>query len=1220
LDYIFKLRLLKLIIFLFVFMSVFSLFQNNAFAEGTIIVSVSPGHADIYFQGSYVGTGYAVIGGLPSGSYYVSASASGYESGGAGVTVADGLDSPVHITLYEIIAVPTEPPPPPPTSPPVKPTQSVYTQPTVSNSYGYLYISSSPSGASVSVDGVYYGSAPLSISTLRVGNHNVDIYLDGYEPSYRSVYISPGQEASIYAELKKKQEDKFGSLEIKSVPEGATLFLDDKKVGKTPYTKDKITFGKHKVKLIKEGYKTLVEHVTIDKEKKFSQEYKLEKPVGTIDIKGGPDGAKIYLNEKEKGTVPKVIKDISPGKYLLEIKLDGYETYSKEIVVKADEVVTVKDFKLNKIPLKTPTSKPLEPTAAPTEEVEVSPTEGVEVSPTEVIEETPLPGEESEGEQFPILLILIGAIVFFIGSIIVVVIMARKKKKKAVEPEKIVFKKYKFKDIRPKSVGLIPGISDDTIEEPLIEKPVEEVAGPVSVRPVLQTEKEEQAPEESSEPSRPLYTGKQKGKRRRSFEDHIRDRAKDKTLSGKAESDYLTHVDSDLLSQELFKDYPAGKDFSGETDRKEGSFYEKPDKEIPVSKPFLEQKEQYFSREPQRPPKTFEKTVRDMKRPEPSKFLPLPERPRLDIKKPVGQSVKDLKRPAPSKFLPLPEPKDLRKSFSVPDSSDHKSSPSLIEGKKISLPAKPEKDKNDIMEKKQFQPVEREEVHSFRIDTKKSTVELENPLFERPSLNIKKPTSELEKPLSPRPSLNIKKPTSELEKPLPSRPVLDINRTTSQELARAGDVPSLHNERVKKIEPKIIEKRKELLKSFLNPGMDTEDIGLRRYSKETKDIDEKAIFGDGPYQPKKRTFKPVSADKIVKASVELDGGDYSDADEIREGEEKLMEFDERISRSKEFKAEPPEMSEDDIDTILKQVYLSPRRKEAVKVDMNLGEYELIEELSRGDLARVYKARLSHSHDVVAVKVPYEDLQNEYFVNSFSREVNKARDLDHPNIVKIYDVKTDNGFAYMVMEYLDSMTLREILKFSEKSNMGVVWTINLMLKICEGLNYLHSKGIAHKDITPENIMVSPVGDVKIMDYILMNSLEQVGPVAEDFFIGNPYYMSPEILSGTAIDERVDIYSLGVLFYELVTGFVPFSGDDPMVIMKKHREENPMPPRKIIHAIPEEIEKIILKMLAKSPRERFSSVRVVSALLSGYLTMRAADRSYLKPKPINYEKDR
>ena len=1103
------------------------------------------------------------------------------------------------------------------------------------------------------MDGVYYGPSPQYISRLAVGNHSVDIYLEGYEPSYRSVYISPSSEAGISAELKKKKEDKFGSLEIKSVPEGATVFLNDKKVGQTPYTKDKITFGKHKIKLMKEGYKTLVEQVTIDKEKKFSQEYNLEKPVGSIDVKEGPKGAKIFLNEKEKGKVPCLLKDIPPGKYLLEIKLDGYETYSKEISVKADEVLAVKDVKLTEI-LKTPTIKPVEkPTEvveiSPTEAVEISPTEAVEISPTEAAEETPLPGEESEGEQFPILLMLIGAIVFFIGSIIVVFIMARRKKKKAVEPEKIVFKKYKFKDIRPKSVGLIPGISEDTMEEPLIEKPVEAVAGPVPVKPSLQSEKEKsQSRQEKGEPSSPLYSGKQKGKRRRSFEEHIRDRAKAKTFSGKAESEYLTQVDSDLLSQELFKDYPAGKDFSEEPVREASVKDNKPVTSPTVPKSFYEEKEPDFVGEPQKQERSPEKTVRDMKRPEPSKFLPLPERPKLDIKRPLGgQSVKDLKRPAPSKFLPLPEPKDLRKSFSISDELEKEKSPSLLDGKKISLPIGTDKNKDNIEDNRAFLSGENEESISvneentaFNIDTKRATIELDSPLFDRPSLNvkkpatselgssvssgsslnIKKPTSELESSLLTRPSLDIKKPTSELEKPLPSRPALDINRATSQELARVGDVSSGHPERVKKLEPKILEKRKELLKGFLNPGMDTEDIGLRRYSKETKDIDESAIFGNEAYHPQKRTFKPVSADKIVKASAELDSEGHSDADEIREGEEKLMEFDERISRSREFKAEPHHVSEEDIDTILKQVYLSPKRKETVKVEMHLGEYELIEEISSGELAKIYKARLSHSHDVVAIKVPYEDLQSEAFVNRFCQEVNKARDLDHPNLVKIYDVKTDNGFAYMIMEYLDSMTLRDILKFSEKSNMGVVWTINLMLKICEGLNYLHSKGIVHKDITPENIMVSPVGDIKIMDYVLMNSLVGIGAAGGEFFIGNPYYMSPEALNEGNVDERVDIYSLGVLFYELVTGFVPFSGDDPGLIMKKHREETPMPPRKIIHAIPEEIEKIILKMLAKSPRERFSSVRVVSALLSGYLTMRAADRSYLKPKPINYEKER
>jgi serine/threonine-protein kinase len=183
-------------------------------------------------------------------------------------------------------------------------------------------------------------------------------------------------------------------------------------------------------------------------------------------------------------------------------------------------------------------------------------------------------------------------------------------------------------------------------------------------------------------------------------------------------------------------------------------------------------------------------------------------------------------------------------------------------------------------------------------------------------------------------------------------------------------------------------------------------------------------------------------------------------------------------------------------------------------------------------------------------------------------------------------------------------------------MDVVWAINLIIKVCEGLNYLHSRRIIHSDIKPENLMVSPEGNVKIMEYVTVKSVEQIGPTKGGFFAGSPHYMSCELLSKDGGDERSDIYSLGIVFYELITGNVPFSGSNPLIIMKKHKEEEPVPPRKIVPSIPEEIEKIVLKMLAKAPRDRFSSVRVVSALLSGYLTMRATDKSYLKPKPINY----
>jgi len=1257
----------RYVIYIFIILAGLFLVQESSFA-GSAVVEVSPPHADIYFQGAYVGTGSAVIGGLPSGTYYFSASAPGYSEGGTSVTVSETLDGYGFISLYELAPLPTEPPPPPPTSvpptkPPSLPTQKPVYNPTPHKDTGSLYITSSPSGASVNIDGSYRGNTPLYISPVSTGYHSVGISYEGYENYYTDVYVSPGAEAGVSGVLTKIKDQKFGALEIKSTPEGATVYIDDKKAGKTPYKKEKISFGEHKVKLLKEGYKAVIEIVTIDTEKLRSISIKMEKPVGIIEIKGGPEGARVFLDSKEKGTLPLLLKDIPAGKHLLEIKEDGYETFSKEISVKENETFLLKDFKLNKIPDSKPTAKPATP--VPTQAAEVKPTEKVETVPTEVIEKTPVPEEETDEKPKLLLLVLLVAIIIFLGTVTGIIIQSRKKKK-TVKPEKIVFKKYKFKDIRPKSVGLSPGISEESLEGPLPKRVSEELSRirkletPVKSEDIQKDNKIGEETFQITDPAQP------EGKRRRSFEDHIKDIARVKSFSDKVskeDSGYLTNLDIDLSPPDLLSPVSQEREITSEVE--EAPSFQEIDS-YPAENDVKNEYEKDIDNKISQEPVTDKKQIaRDMKKPELSKFLPLPERPRLDIKRPaLAQNVRDMKRPAPSKFLPLPEPKEVKKmqreitsdisyeteentrSF-IPKSLDKEGmlfskSSAMIRGKK---PMEEDKEFLDITKP----TADMDNIPPHPVFDKKPTADLDN-VPPRPALDIKKPTSDLDN-LSPRPALDIKKPVLEPEKSfpsrpaldirkpslnevvslsqitrddskkpgreaksfsLPSRPSLDINRPTTQDLVKHHSDLSGSSEDIKKIEPEILEKRKQLLKSFLNPGIDTDEIGMRNYSRETIDIDEKAIVED-IYHPEKRTFRPVSASKIIRGSEELTirTDEFADSNN-----EKLMEFDDKSP--KEFKASVSD-SPEDIDNLLKQIYLSPKRKEPLKVDFRLGEYELIEEITPGTMSKVYKARFANKPDPVAVKVPYKNIQDDYFTSHFFDNIDKARELEHPNIVKIHNAGKDENTVYMVMEYVDSMTLREIIKLSEKSNTGVIWSINLMLKICEGLNYLHSRSIVHKDIKPESIMVSPVGDIKIADHIILNSISRTGPTEDGLFIGNPYYTPPEILSESSIDERVDIYSLGVLFYELVTGFVPFSGDDPSIIMKKHMEETPIAPRKIVHAIPEEIEKIILKMIAKSPRERFSSVRVVSALLSGYLTMRAADRSYLKPKPINYERD-
>ncbi len=504
-----------------------------------------------------------------------------------------------------------------------------------------------------------------------------------------------------------------------------------------------------------------------------------------------------------------------------------------------------------------------------------------------------------------------------------------------------------------------------------------------------------------------------------------------------------------------------------------------------------------------------------------------------------------------------------------------------------------------------------------RLDVRKPVEEY----GERPGLEVRKSGEEY----SERPRLDVRKPVLSGGETYSERPRLDVKKPVtvlSQEevIKRPSQELSSEEEKIDINPQMVLEKRKEFSKGFLKPRRDTNEIESILTNKLPKErLDTLPVRQGASGEPddtgkiSRRPFKPISAEKFTRSTNELDV-----AQRTGTGERQIYKSEpDNLIRQ----AGPSEgqVSSDvsDMDEILKRVYLSTRKQVPTKAHLVLGNYTVTEKIGSGTMAKVYKATQNDTGEICAIKIPYEHLLNdEGFINRFFQETDKYKELNHSNLVRVYDALSNEDSIYMIMEFVDAMTLRELLRLSGISNMDVVWAINFVIKVCEGLNYLHSRRIIHSDIKPENLMVSPDSNVKIMEYVTVKSVDQIGPTKGGFFAGSPHYMPCELLSKDGGDERSDIYSLGVVFYELLTGNVPFSGSNPLIIMKKHKEEEPVAPRKIAPSIPEEIEKIVLKMLAKAPRDRFSSVRVVSALLSGYLTMRATDKSYLKPKPINY----
>ncbi len=255
----------------------------------------------------------------------------------------------------------------------------------------------------------------------------------------------------------------------------------------------------------------------------------------------------------------------------------------------------------------------------------------------------------------------------------------------------------------------------------------------------------------------------------------------------------------------------------------------------------------------------------------------------------------------------------------------------------------------------------------------------------------------------------------------------------------------------------------------------------------------------------------------------------------------------------------------------------------------IGRYEVVSTLGQGAMGTVYKAVDPLIERPIAIKTINLNLSKEEraeFEERFYREAKSAGRLSHPNIVTIYDVGETDDIAYIAMEYLEGESLREML------DSGVVLPIEMICRIvsriANGLNYAHEKHVVHRDIKPANIMVTSNRDVKIMDFgiaqIPAGSRTQLGTV-----LGSPKYMAPEQVASQATDGRTDIFALGVVLYEMLTGTTPFNGDNLSAIMYKILNEEPAPPSTINPRVPSVFDRVISRALSKRPEERYQTAR-------------------------------
>ena len=251
-------------------------------------------------------------------------------------------------------------------------------------------------------------------------------------------------------------------------------------------------------------------------------------------------------------------------------------------------------------------------------------------------------------------------------------------------------------------------------------------------------------------------------------------------------------------------------------------------------------------------------------------------------------------------------------------------------------------------------------------------------------------------------------------------------------------------------------------------------------------------------------------------------------------------------------------------------------------------YEIIRSIGEGGMANVYLGYDTILDRNVAIKVLRGDLANdEKFVRRFQREALSASSLAHPNIVEMYDVGEDDGTYYIVMEYVDGKTLKQLLK--KRGTLTLSEAIDIMSQLTDGMAHAHDSYIIHRDLKPQNIMIKDDGQIKITDFGIAMALNSTQLTQTNSVMGSVHYLPPEQASGKGCTIKSDIYSMGIIFYELLTGSLPFRGDNAVEIALKHmreplpslREENP--------AIPQSVENIIRRATAKNPKNRYENAR-------------------------------
>jgi hypothetical protein len=258
-------------------------------------------------------------------------------------------------------------------------------------------------------------------------------------------------------------------------------------------------------------------------------------------------------------------------------------------------------------------------------------------------------------------------------------------------------------------------------------------------------------------------------------------------------------------------------------------------------------------------------------------------------------------------------------------------------------------------------------------------------------------------------------------------------------------------------------------------------------------------------------------------------------------------------------------------------------------------YDILGEAGHGSMGNVYKARDRETGETVALKLLKPEIASDQaMMDRFKNELLFARKITHKNVCRVHEFNRVGGVAYTSMEFVEGESLRSVL--NRFGGLPQRKAVDLALQICSGLKEAHIQGIVHRDLKPENIMIDANGNVKIMDFGIARSMEAVTRMTGSM-VGTPQYMAPEQVGGKPIDYRTDIYSLGLMLYEMFTGTPAFQADNPVAVALKQMREEPTPPHDIDPSIPAWIERAILKCIEKDPAKRFQSIAELEANISG-----------------------